>query len=278
MSVGDDRGYQWFASIHGLPLPIWCEHSVFQPPADITLLFLPWHRAYLYYFELALQTRLGPSFTQRQPEDPTLADVGLPWWDWSSDESHTEGLPTAYSEPQVDGQPNPLFAASIATGNDPVFIGVWTNPLVQAVRNQIPGSVTEVDPLGTVRDPEPPEDLPQRGDIDEDGSVENILTAPTFEDFSSRLESGPHNEVHGWVGGSMSAVPTSAYDPIFWSHHAMIDRLWYIWQNSLYGHQAPPPHLMNLVLTPFPMTVADTLDISLLGYEYAVQANEVRVV
>ena len=41
MSLGDDRGYQWFASIHGLPLPSWCEHSRFQPPVDITLLFLP---------------------------------------------------------------------------------------------------------------------------------------------------------------------------------------------------------------------------------------------
>ena len=33
-------------------------------------LFLPWHRAYLYFFELALQD-----------QDPAHA-VTLPWWDW----------------------------------------------------------------------------------------------------------------------------------------------------------------------------------------------------
>ena len=52
----------------------------------------------------------------------------------------------------------------------------------------------------------------------------------------------------------------------------MIDRLWYIWQNGDRG-QDPPPNLMNTVLTPFPMTVADTLDIHRLGYEYAVQIS-----
>ena len=40
MSFTDDRGYQWFASIHGLPLPTWCEQGVHA--------FLPWQRAYLF--------------------------------------------------------------------------------------------------------------------------------------------------------------------------------------------------------------------------------------
>jgi hypothetical protein len=28
----------------------------------------------------------------------------------------------------------------------------------------------------------------------------------------------------------MGVVGTAAFDPIFWSHHAMIDRLWWLWQ------------------------------------------------
>jgi tyrosinase len=80
-----------------------------------------------------------------------------------------------------------------------------------------------------------------------------------------------HNDVHGWVGGSMSVVPIAAYDPIFYSHHAMIDRLWYLWQLSPLG-QDPPPETLDAVLTPFPMTVRQTLSINVLGYEYAVQA------
>jgi tyrosinase len=45
--IDDARGYQHQAGIHGLPLPISCQHA--------TPYFLPWHRAYLYLFELALR-------------------------------------------------------------------------------------------------------------------------------------------------------------------------------------------------------------------------------
>jgi tyrosinase len=34
----------------------------------------------------------------------------------------------------------------------------------------------------------------------------------------------------------------------------------------------PPAQLMNMSLPPFPFTVAQTLDITQLGYSYAVQA------
>jgi len=48
LAISDDRGYEYWAGIHGLPLPIWCRHS--------SPLFLPWHRAHLYYFEQFLCT------------------------------------------------------------------------------------------------------------------------------------------------------------------------------------------------------------------------------
>lgn len=264
MSLGDDRGYQWFASIHGLPLPIWCEHRA--------LLFLPWHRAYLYYFELALQSRLGPRFSIQPPAVSDFADLGLPWWDWTSDESHREGIPAAYSQVGIDGQPNPLASARVPVATDRTAIGVWADSTLQMVRDRLPGALAETGPPQTQRDPESPNELPRYGPVGDPESVEGILTASTFEDFSSRLEFGPHNDVHGWVGGAMSEVPTSAFDPIFWSHHAMIDRLWYIWQNRPHGRN-PPQRILDRVLAPFPMTVAQTLDISVLGYEYAVQAS-----
>ncbi len=40
---------------------------------------------------------------------------------------------------------------------------------------------------------------------------------------------GPHGNVHVSVGGWMGGVPTSAQDPIFYLHHANVDRLWNIW-------------------------------------------------
>jgi tyrosinase len=70
----------------------------------------------------------------------------------------------------------------------------------------------------------------------------------------------------------MSAVPVAGFDPVFWSHHAMIDRLWYLWQLAHPGF-LPPAQTLDMALAPFPMTVRQTLDISLLGYEYAVQTS-----
>jgi tyrosinase len=241
-----------------LALPIWCEHG--------TPLFLPWHRAYLYYFELALQTRLGPRFTPIEPQDPELSEVGLPWWDWTSQDSHQVGIPPAYALEEVDGEPNPLAASTIGScpGGDPLFVGVWSAQLVNAVRQQIPGAITDDGPPRSLRDPDLPDELPRRATIED-----IVLRQNTFGTFTTSLEQ-VHNDVHVWVGGSMAVVPTSAYDPIFWSHHAMIDRIWYLWQQTDLGMD-PPPDLMNTVLAPFPMTGAQTVDIEGLGYDYAVQ-------
>ena len=257
-TVGDERGFDWFASVHGLALPFWCEHG--------TPLFLPWHRAYLYYFELAMQTRLGPRFTPIAPQDPELAEVGLPWWDWSSDDSHREGIPLAYAQDEVDGQPNPLAASTIGSciGGEALSTGVWSAPLVNAVRAQVPGAITDAGPPRTVRDPDAPDELPRAATVDD-----IVLQQNTFGTFTTSLEQ-VHDDVHVWVGGSMGLVPTSAYDPIFWSHHAMIDRIWYLWQLSALGMD-PPPDMMSTVLVPFPMTVAQTIDIERLGYDYAVE-------
>ena len=95
-AISDDRGYQHRAGIHGLPLPMYCTHG--------SPLFLPWHRAYLYFFEKALQDR--------------VAGVTLPWWDWTHD--HAEGIPALYAREQAGGQPNPLHGRPIQpSGREP---------------------------------------------------------------------------------------------------------------------------------------------------------------
>lgn len=47
------------------------------------------------------------------------------------------------------------------------------------------------------------------------------------------LEGNPHNNVHGFVGGDMGAVSLSPRDPIFWTHHNMIERIWVDWNMKL---------------------------------------------
>jgi tyrosinase len=235
--LGDDRGYGFLAGIHGLPLPVYCQHG--------SILVLPWHRAYLYFLERALTDALRAARGDR-----TVA-VGLPWWDWSSDVAHAEGVPGAYLP--TDDATNPLAAGPVALGPSDL----------QLVRDNLPGAISDGDDPVTLRDPDVPDELPRQT------TVQRVLSSTTFAGFTQLLE-GIHNGVHGWVGGAMSAVPIAAFDPVFWAHHSMIDRLWYLWQLSPLGRN-PPASLLDRALPPFPMTVRQTLDISILGYEYAAQ-------
>ena len=43
------------------------------------------------------------------------------------------------------------------------------------------------------------------------------------------VESTPHNYVHVDIAGLMESPATAGQDPIFWLHHANIDRLWEVW-------------------------------------------------
>src|SRR5436190_4207498 len=54
-----------------------------------------------------------------------------------------------------------------------------------------------------------------------------------------RLETTPHDSVHGVIGGFMGSFGTAARDPIFWLHHANIDRLWDLWLTTGGGRRDP---------------------------------------
>jgi tyrosinase len=81
--LNDNRGFAFFAGLHGLPLPTECIHN--------DTLWLPWHRAYLYFFEMSLRD-IQPSVT-------------LPWWNEA-----TGALPAAYT---TTANANPLHHAAI---------------------------------------------------------------------------------------------------------------------------------------------------------------------
>jgi tyrosinase len=229
MAINDNRGFIHFAGLHGLPSFL-CKHG--------SPLFLPWHRAYLYMFEMSLRD-ISPN-------------VSLPWWDWTSDASHATGIPSAYT----DAAPNSLLSSETGLPDD----------TLAQVQSQAPDSLDfSVTPPRTVRAPGPPEELPT-ADI-----IQSVLSEATFDGFTGRLED-QHNQVHGWVGGSMSIIPLAAFDPVFWAHHTMIDRLWYMWQlNNPNGGVGSVP--LTQALEGFPLTVSQVLNINQLGYEYATKVT-----
>jgi tyrosinase len=224
----DNRGFWHWAGLHGAP-GYDCEHS---RGTQFDSLFLPWHRAYLHRLELALQTQV-PQAT-------------LPWWDWPA--SHSRGIPAAYADEQVNGEPNPLAGGELP-------------PLHNAPPDW---------PAQSSRRPGAPKKLPTQQQVD------SIVAMPDFDDFSLQLEIQLHNAVHGWVGGTMGDIGTAAYDPIFWAHHTMVDRLWAIWQVR-HSSPGPRPGSRRRVLRALSMTVEDVLQTSALGYVYAGSTAQVEV-
>jgi plastocyanin len=138
------------------------------------------------------------------------------------------------------------------------------------------------------------------------GNICDGLSQNQHELSSARLESTPHNFVHGWVGGGFAASPftgtmgsvrTSAQDPLFMLHHANLDRLWASWRalggpdptdNDVWldndktsGVRAPnPPWPATQMTIPYAFfdetgdkvstirVVKDVLDTFALGYTY----------
>jgi tyrosinase len=179
--------------------------------------FLPWHRGYLHYFEQillnAIQALGGPS------------DWALPYWNYS-DPSNAKArcLPSAFWDPKFpDGGPNPLLVKQRATG------------------------ANSGKPLGSSRSADISDCLGKPGFINSSAGA-GVGFGGGRTGFSHRgpvpgaLEVTPHGSMHDAVGGDtgwMSSFETAALDPIFWCHHANIDRLWEVWRNSDPTHTNP---------------------------------------
>lgn len=86
----------------------------------------------------------------------------------------------------------------------------------------------------------------------------NILSSTNFLQVAAQIEAR-HGDVHMFVGGTMSGH-ASPYDPLFFLHHAFIDKLWFDWQVVLGNGNAFPSSLLHITMEPFANTPADVLD------------------
>jgi tyrosinase len=149
-------------------------------------------------------------------------------------------------------------------------VGRANNPLYSvAVPQPLPQPSTN-------RTPRPPA-APGNSGLPRASEVEAVIANyPDWHDFSYYVESLLHNRVHGWTGGFMGQVPIAAYDPIFWAHHTMVDRLWALWQVR-HSSPGPPASAHGIVLEPFNLTVGDVLETKKLGYDYAASTIHIQV-
>ena len=177
-----------------------CQHG--------TEYFYPWHRLYLHYFEQVLQ---------RAANDRSLR---LPYWDYT-DTRHL-AMPAEFTSPtytNAQGQvvDNPLYEPRRQSG--------WNVPPGTKALNRTDTNIDQALDKQTLLDQPPPP-----------GQKDKI------KGYQSTIEAAPHGYVHCAVMGCratvMGAVAYSSNDPIFYVHHANIDRTWDCWL-SLAGHKNP---------------------------------------
>ncbi len=121
--------------------------------------------------------------------------------------------------------------------------------------------------------------------LDNPNLLNTTQNGDTVNGYQRTIELSPHGYAHCAVMSCratvMGAVPFSSNDPIFWVHHANIDRLWDCWL-SISGH-SNPSSIMN---QPFSFVdtngnlvtklVKNLFDGSLIDYVYQQPSNCAR--
>lgn len=113
-----------------------------------------------------------------------------------------------------------------------------------------------------------------------DDPFATFFGAPREDDgprhVSGSAEWSGHNLMHGFVGGDMNNLQRAPNDPIFWLHHANVDRAWTLWRrrnpDDVYPQAWRDEVLSGLIDAdgrPAPPTTAGAITEPLaLGYTY----------
>lgn len=77
--------------------------------------------------------------------------------------------------------------------------------------------------------------LDSGGGLFQPRDLDYIMTQTKFQDLcycNDPTYEIAHGLVHVYVGGHMAYIPISPNDPIFWMHHAFIDKIWEDWRQA----------------------------------------------
>lgn len=215
---GSQSRYDDFVEIHREAM------STIPDPAHADSAFFPWHRELLWQFEKELQV--------------THPQVRIPYWEWTREHDNGDaGFPFTYDFLGVDGDsgdddrvkrdpgagsPYPHafdpenWDINVKDGGEPDYLqrsfGTWFDaPNLPENDSAVTGTSSSF-----------------RDAVDDVG----------YQTHRARSES-IHNLVHRWCNGNMLTA-SSPNDPVFFLHHAAIDRMWSIWQGA---HDPADPYV-----------------------------------
>ncbi|KAM7213767.1 Grixazone synthase [Rhypophila decipiens] len=212
-------------------------HALRTPFVHQNGIFLAYHRHYNHLFETALRTECNFKGT-------------LPYWDW------TLGWQDVNKNPIFDGSPTSLGSNGVFIPNRTHFISV--NPLGK-VLDRSPGTgggCVYTGPftpdkwivhLGPFTDPKGPNGgwgynprcldrdlLKDFGTYTRPSNITHVLDdcqdLACASPYIQESGNGVHSAGHIQTGGIMLDVFASPSDPVFWPHHAMVDKIWTMWQ------------------------------------------------
>ncbi|KAF8252413.1 Di-copper centre-containing protein [Wilcoxina mikolae CBS 423.85] len=253
----DSLSYYQISGIHGVPFIPWQESSVSSQDTSRgycthnSPLFATWHRPYLSLFEQRLAKHAEYEASKFRGSEAAkyraaARNVRLPYWDWAAADLQSRQPPQLTASTVTVRRAGSNGLPQTVTINNPLREYRFTNANLRAqyfrnqfqsataTRRQPPDSRLLSSDMGAV------DAVMNQGYSSRRSAVYNLFTIPTFNEFSNtqRSASGTpnswnsvesiHNTVHvncGGQWGHMTAVAYSAFDPIFWLHHANIDRL-----------------------------------------------------
>ncbi|APA06690.1 hypothetical protein sscle_02g014600 [Sclerotinia sclerotiorum 1980 UF-70] len=243
--------YFQLAGIHGRPYVAWdgVNQAIGAPTTGYcthdSVLFTTWHRPYLALFEQVLASyaqKIAKTYISTlYPSYQAAADnLRIPYWDWGS----TPNMPSVVNVATVS-----IVTPSGATTyvNNPLFRYNFQNkPLNQqqfppgdsdGMLAQYNWTVRNPDYLGGQSDFNAANTNLQNAGLG-DQVWTAVMKSKNFNNFATMASSGssiesPHGAVHVLVGGAyghMSFLSYSGFDPIFWLHHANVDRVLSMYQ------------------------------------------------
>ncbi|MBS0471211.1 MAG: tyrosinase family protein [Proteobacteria bacterium] len=197
--------------------------------------FAIWHRAYLHFFERTLREAAGDS------------NLALPYWDYENPAGRffpAIFVPEFLDAAKADANPlyHPNRELSFVRGLLEISAAIGEAPKTR-------GAETFFHQPG------------------QPGFGGDVLDSDHTQ--IGLLEQRPHNDIHIAVGGvigtengAMADITTAAFDPVFWVHHANVDRMWAEWASHPGKSWGPAPSPAWFDERPWSFVDADGSEVS----------------